>query len=317
MWSGTDVRSALQSHGVNITPANFYSSVPLLADLDTSFELLEEAAGTAPYASTGLFDPARTTAFVESISAYADEFDPPINGDPDDPAGYYWANPAFSFLDAMSYYCILRALRPSRVLEIGSGFSTLVADMALRANGTGELVLIEPYPKSFLRKLKTVSRLIEQPVQSLPEAEVVSLVEQSQVWFIDSTHTVKSGSDCLYIYLRIMPKVRTSILCHTHDVYLPYALPVALARDKHVYWTEQYLLLAYLLDNPKAEVLMGSRYLHSQLPDLARSLMRDRYPTGGGSFWYRLGAPRGRMSWFDRWQSARRGRSHGVFQPKL
>jgi hypothetical protein len=291
LWSGIGTRSTLQSHGINITPANFYSSVPLLADLDTSFEFVEEAAGIAPYASTGLFDPARTAAFIESISAYADEFDPPVDGDPHDPAGFYWGNPAFSFTDAMSYYCILRAFRPTRVLEIGSGFSTLVADMALRANGSGELVLIEPYPKPFLRKLATVSRLIEQPVQSLSETEVVSLVEQSQVWFIDSTHTVKSGSDCLYIYLKIMPKIRTSILCHTHDVYLPYALPSALARERHVYWTEQYLLLAYLLDNPKAEVLTGTRYLQSQLPDLSRSLMRGRYPEGGGSFWYRLNTP--------------------------
>jgi hypothetical protein len=293
LWSGLDVRAALQSSGVNITPANFYSSVPLLRDLDDSFEYAEEAAGVAPYASTGLFDAARTAAFVESIAMYADEFDPPMDGDPRDPSGFYWGNPAFSFMDAMSYYCILRTFRPTRVLEIGSGFSTLVADMALRANGGGELVLIEPYPKPFLRKLTTVSRLIEQPVQSLSEKDVVSLVEQSQVWFIDSTHTVKSGSDCLYIYLKIMPKVRTSILCHTHDVYLPYAMPPALAREKHVYWTEQYLLLAYLLDNPKAEVLMGSRYLQSRLPELSRSLMRGRYPGGGGSFWYRLGKPSG------------------------
>ncbi len=288
MWDDKELRRRMQAHGVNLTPANFYSSTPLVEDVENSFEYREQDGGTAPYLVGGLFDHARITGFVERISRYVDEFDPPLEGDHDDPNGFFWKNPAFSGSDAMAYYCVLRELRPKRVLEIGSGYSTLIADMALRANGVGELILVEPYPKPFLRKLATVSKLIERPVQDIPEAELVELVNDSQVWFIDSTHTVKTGSDCLYIYLKIMPQVSSDVLCHSHDIYLPYAMPAKLALEKNVFWTEQYLLQAYLLDNPKAQVVFSSIYLHRNMHGHRASFMRDRYASGGGSIWYRL-----------------------------
>lgn len=195
---------------------------------------------------------------------------------------------------------MLRELRPTKVVEIGSGYSTLVADMALRANGFGELILIEPYPKDFLRTLATVSELIERPVQNIPEAELVELINGCQVWFIDSTHTVKTGSDCLYIYLKIMPQVSSDVLCHSHDIYLPYAMPAKLALEKNVFWTEQYLLQAYLLDNPKAQVVFGSAYLYRDMPELSASFMGGR-AGGGGSIWYRLNArPPPKPGWLQR-----------------
>lgn len=291
LWSPLETRRALQANGVNLTPANFYSDIPLIADVEDSFEYIQEADGTAPYDFPGLFDRTRIQDFIQSIAGYADEFDPPVDGDVTNPAGFFWGNPAFSRTDAMLYYCILRATRPKRVLETGSGFSTLVANQALLANGSGELIVIEPYPKDFLRSLPTISTLIEKKVQSIPEREMVALVESSEVWFIDSTHTVKVGSDCLYMYLKIMPKVRTAVICHTHDVYLPYALPSKWALQKHIYWTEQYLLLAYLLGNSKAEILTGSCFMQRQLRDQSLALMHGRSGDGGGSLWYRLNSP--------------------------
>jgi hypothetical protein len=282
--SDSETKRALQSAGVNVTPANFYSSVPLVADVEGSFEY--DPGKPAPYLTGDLFNPARIEEFAKTISRHADDFDPPQEGDPDKPDGFFWKNPAFSYCDAMAYYCILREFRPRRVVEIGSGFSTLVADQALRDNGEGELIVIEPYPKPFLRQLATVSELIERPVQEIPEADLVGLIDSSQIWFIDSTHTVKTGSDCLYIYLKIMPQLRTRVLCHSHDIYLPYALPAAMALKMNIFWTEQYLLQAYLLDNPKAQVVFGSRYVHQQMRQVGIDLMRGRSADGGASLWY-------------------------------
>lgn len=291
LWTDKTVKRRLQDAGVNISPANFYSSIPLVSDVENSFEYRQESSGVAPYAVGGLFDRNVMTAFLDAISIHAAEFNPPADGDLEHPAGFFWNNPAFSYSDAMAYYCVLRTLRPKRVLEIGSGYSTLVADMALRANGEGELVLVEPYPKPFLKALATVSELIERPVQDIPESELVALIDSSQVWFIDSTHTVKTGSDCLYIYLKVMPQVSSDVMCHSHDIYLPYAMPARMALEKNIFWTEQYLLQAYLLDNPKAQVVFGSTYLKRAMPERSKAFMRGR-GDGGGSIWYRLNAPR-------------------------
>ncbi len=65
-------------------------------------------------------------------------------------------------------------------------------------------------------------------------------------------------------------------------------MPKKKALDLHVYWTEQYLLYAYMLDNPKIEVLFGSAYTKQVLPEALNKLMANKYPGGGGSIWYKL-----------------------------
>lgn len=289
LWSSPETRKKIQAHKVNIIPANFYSNIPLIDEIENSFEYrLPESQ----IYNTEIFDREKIHQFVDDICQYSIEFSPPNDGDRENPAGYYWANPAFSYADAMAYYCILRHIKPHHVLEIGSGFSTLIADQALKKNGAGHITLIEPYPKGFLKNLDTVDNIIESFAQDIPVADFVNLVESANVWFIDSTHTVKIGSDCLYIYLKIMPAVATDLFVHTHDVYLPFGMPKQKALETHIYWTEQYLLYAYMLDNPKIEILFGSTYVERIIPDAMHRLMAGKYPGGGGSLWYKLNGSR-------------------------
>lgn len=285
LWSSPEVRAKIQEHKVNIVPANFYSEIPLIQDIKNSFEYSNP--GEELY-NNGLFDPELVSGFVSTLCEYSAEFNPPLEGDIQSPDAYFWKNPAFSYSDAMSYYCVLRHFKPDNVLEIGSGFSTLVANQALIKNGFGKITLIEPYPKPFLEKLECVSKIRKQFAQDIAVNDFVDLVERNDVWFIDSTHTVKIGSDCLYIYLKVMPQVKRDIIVHTHDVFLPYGMPKNKALEKHVYWTEQYLLYAYMLDNPKIEVLFGSTYVNKTMPDRMDELMNGKYPGGGGSIWYKL-----------------------------
>ncbi len=285
IWSPPEVRRKLHDRQINITPANFYSNIPMISDIENSFEY---RTPNLDVYNSELFDKETLCDFIDTISVYANEFSPPLDGDKENPEEFFWKNPAFSFSDAMAYYCVLRHFKPNHVVEIGSGFSTLIANQALRKNGIGKITLIEPYPKEFLKSLETVDTIIESFVQDIPIAEIIELVENSDVWFIDSTHTVKVGSDCLYIYLKIMPEISKDIIVHTHDVFLPFAAPIQFALDKHIYWTEQYLLYAYMLDNPKIEILFGSSYMEKLVPEAMKKLMSNKYPGGGSSIWYRL-----------------------------
>ena len=285
LWAPPEVRRKLQDQKINIIPANFYSNVPLISDIENSFEYRN--SGAEIY-NGGLFNKESISDFIDSVSLYSEEFDPPENGDRENPKEFYWSNPAFSYSDAMSYYCVLRHFKPDHVLEVGSGFSTFIADKAIKKNGVGRLTLVEPYPKEFLNRLESVDKIIESFAQDISVADFVDLVESSDVWFIDSTHTVKIGSDCLYLYLKVMPEVSTDIIVHTHDVFLPFGMRKQDALDKQIYWTEQYLLYAYMLDNPKIEILFGSAYAQQMLPEAMEKLMANKYPGGGGSIWYAL-----------------------------
>ena len=284
IWESPEVRGEINLQGINVIPSNYYSTVPSVDEIENSFEYRTDAE----IYNTGIFDHEEIKRFTMTLSAYSSEFDPPIEGDQENPSGYFWKAPGFSYSDAMAYYCILRHFKPDHVLEVGAGFSTLIADAAIRRNGAGRLTLIEPYPRKFLRSLDTVDRMVESAVQDIPISDAIELVESSDIWFIDSTHTVKTGSDCLYMYLKVMPEVKRDLVVHTHDVFLPFGMPKNWALRKHIYWTEQYLLYAYMLDNPKVEVLFGSTYVNRRAPDAMRALMRGRYRGGGGSLWYRL-----------------------------
>lgn len=288
IWAPQATRAALQAARVNITPANFYATIPSVAEVEASFEY---AAPFQEHYNGGLFEQTRMRAEIGELIDFASEFTPPAQGDRDAPAGFFWDNPAFSYSDAMVYYAMIRRLKPAGIVEIGSGFSTLIADAALRANGHGTLTLIEPYPKPFLRGLPTLTDLIEAPVQSIPVDRLTRMIDAAGLWFIDSTHTVKTGSDCLWIYLKVLPQLTRDVVVHAHDIFLPYGFPRRQILDKHIYWTEQYLLYAYLLDNPRAEVLFSSAYAARALPEATRQLMHGRWAGGGGSLWFRIKPP--------------------------
>lgn len=292
LWHRPAARRQLQDAGINVIPSSFYSPIPSLREIETAFEYSQ--GPLKEWFNLGQFD---RTAMVEQLvllDRYACEFDPPVEHEPGQPMRFHWRNPAFSFSDAVMYYCLLRHLQPEHVVEIGGGYSTLVADMALQRNGRGHLTLVEPHPKSFLRELKTVRSLIEQPVQSIPIDDLVALAESAEILFIDSTHTVKVGSDCLTIYLQLLPQIRKRIWVHAHDIYLPYGLPKAYPAEKHIYWTEQYLLYAYLLDNPKTRVTYSSQFLFRAAKDSLDHFMQGRYPSGGASIWFELDGSLGR-----------------------
>ncbi len=288
-FAGPEVQRYLQDGGVIIEPARFYSPIPLLAEIEEAFEYREDS----PFSGNGFFDLTVLEGNLRELSFFSKEFDPPIGGDRAQPAGYFWGNGMFSYSDAMSDYSMIRKTKPETIIEVGSGFSTLVAREALSVNGKGRLVCVEPFPRPWLRAM-TDLELIEAPAQALEAGFYNDRLMDGDVLFIDSTHSVKIGSDCLHLYLRVLPQIDYSIYVHVHDVFLPYGMPKNWAIDKHIYWTEQYLLLAYLIENERCAFVFGSHLAQRRSPKLLDEFMHGRYPGGGGSFWMYQAAPKGR-----------------------
>lgn len=287
VWS-RERRERLQSDGLNVLPVSFYSNVPSIEEIESSFEYAE---GEPPYLDTRVFDAERMRATLKSLIPHASGFTPDLQGDEASCAnGFFWENSQFSASDAMAYFAFLRMLGPGRVVEIGSGFSTLVAAEALKANGRGQITCIEPYPRPFLAAMDGID-LRKVRAQDLTARELDDLLEDGDVLFIDSTHTVKTGSDCLHIYLRLLPYLTKRVYVHIHDIALPFGMPKEWQLDMHIYWTEQYVVMAMLQDNPRAKVLFGSNYHLHFNPDLLGELMYGRYRAGGGSLWLEY-APR-------------------------
>jgi hypothetical protein len=283
MWSDSDTREKIQQYGVDVLPINFYSNTPSIQEIKNSYEYLEE---TPPYLDAGIFENDILKSTIDDLMDFSTEFNPKKHGNEEDPSEFFWENSQFSWSDAMSYYCFIRMLKPQTIIEIGSGFSTLVAVDAIRKNGCGSIVCIEPFPRPFLQNLHHVS-IIEKRAQDISRYDLNNLLSEDGILFIDSTHTVKSGSDCLHIYLRLLPTIEKNIFVHSHDVFLPFGLPMNWLLERQIFWTEQYLLLGFLIDNPKATVLFGSAYNKEKNEDKLLRLMGGKCAHGGGSIWFK------------------------------
>ncbi|HPH78600.1 MAG TPA: class I SAM-dependent methyltransferase [bacterium] len=215
---------------------------------------------------------------------YASEFNPALTKTDDD-AKFYWKNDQFSYCDAMAYYCLIRKLKPKNIVEIGSGFSTLVAIEAVKKNEFGKIHCFEPFPRRFLADNTSIN-LYPKIAQHISSEELNSIITEGDILFIDSTHTVKTGSDCNHIYLRLLPSIKQNFHIHVHDIFLPFGLPQNWLTDSQIYWTEQYLLYAFLLDNPKTKVFYSSYYGYNFVKEKLEKIMNKKYPIGGGSLWF-------------------------------
>ncbi len=205
------------------------------------------------------------------------------------PAEFFTCNPAFSWLDARALFVLLCEWQPQRLIEVGSGFSTLLtADVNRRFfDGSMNVTCIEPYPMDFLRnEVAGVNRILEAKVQDVSLNEFTAL-ESGDVLFIDSSHVAKTGSDVNYLYFEVLPRLAPGVRVHIHDIFLPHDYPREWVLDENRSWNEQYLLRALLMHSKGFRVIFGCSYAFWRFPELVRTALA--HPNGhafaGGSFW--------------------------------
>jgi predicted O-methyltransferase YrrM len=190
--------------------------------------------------------------------------------------------------DAAVYRAMLHELRPRRIVEVGSGYSTAIALDEADAAGFSELEItcIEPFPNRLLGLLGSADRgrltLLRQPVQDAAPTSYEQL-GPGDVLFIDSTHVVKAGSDVVYLLLHVLPRLAPGVAVHLHDVFWPFEYPATWLRE-HRDWTENYLLHAFLIGNASWEIMLFSSWLWRCHPDMIPESIAKEEP---GSIWLR------------------------------
>jgi predicted O-methyltransferase YrrM len=195
---------------------------------------------------------------------------------------YYLQNGYFEAVDAEVLYCLVRELRPRHVVEVGSGYSTLIARQALRRNGGGSLVAIDPEPRAAITG--SIDEHLACPVQEV-EPDFFARLGRHDILFIDSSHTVSTGGDVNYLFFEVLPRLRPGVLVHVHDIFLPLEYPPRWVAAGN---TEQYLLLAFLSYNRAFEVLWPGSLMRERHFELLSSVFSScTHQTRPGSFWFR------------------------------
>ena len=98
---------------------------------------------------------------------------------------------------------------------------------------------------------------------------------------------MKIGGDVNYLFLEVLPRLEAGVIVHIHDIFLPFEYRRDWVKEKFLFWTEQYLLQAFLTFNSEFEVLMANGYLgHRYMEDLKATFANSPW-WSGGSFWMR------------------------------
>jgi hypothetical protein len=224
-----------------------------------------------------------------ALKGYVAEIDYPVQ-QPKTGIGYYYNNDQFPVLDAEVLYCMLCHFQPKRMIEIGSGFSSLItADVNRRKFGERlDFTCVEPYPRQFLRDgVPGISRLMMSKVEDL-DLGVFASLEEGDFLFIDSSHVAKTGSDVNYLFFEVIPRLKKGVMIHVHDIFLPDEYPKEWVLREGRSWNEQYLLRAFLQFNDAFEVVWGSHFMATRFAKEVHAVF-PRFPSlgGGGSIWIR------------------------------
>lgn len=207
-----------------------------------------------------------------------------------EPGWRYRASPFFAPGDARVYYAMLRHYGPSRVIEVGSGFtSALALDTRDRFLPDLKLTFIEPYPERLHGLLGEADRdsceIIELPVQDVP-LDTFDRLDSGDVLFLDTSHVAKAGSDVNWLMFNVFPRLADGVIVHIHDIFWPFEYPDAWIRDRRS-WSEIYLVRSFLMFNSAFSVMLFNDWMWHHHPELL-SALGPGTPGASGSLWLRV-----------------------------
>ena len=228
-------------------------------------------------------------SLLKSLSGFYAELPFPVKREEGFRFNYY--NSYYSYTDAIILFGMIRKFEPTRIIEIGSGYSSaLMLDTnELFFQGKIELNFIEPYCQDRLEVLIGDSkdlncRIIEKNVQKVP-VEVFEELQEGDILFVDSTHVVKTGSDVNYILFEILPRLKKGVLIHFHDIHFPFEYPREWVLNGFG-WNETYFLRTFMMFNSQFEIIFFADYLHKFHKE-AFADMPLTYKSTGSNFWIR------------------------------
>lgn len=204
---------------------------------------------------------------------------------------YHWANPAYSYSDALTLFSMIRHFRPKRVIEIGSGFtSALMLDTNEHfCGGNIEFTFIEPYPELLYSligaRTEGLCTVIPKPLQAV-SADLFGRLEANDILFVDSTHVAKLSSDVNRIVFHILPSLNDHVVIHFHDIFWPFEYPHDWIREGRA-WNESYVLRAFLQYNRGFEILLFANYFDKCRRDWLQTHAPMQLRSAGQNIWLR------------------------------
>jgi len=200
--------------------------------------------------------------------------------------GFNINNNFFGHGDAEAYYQVIRYFKPSKIVEVGSGYSTLIALEAVKKNKEENIqrkniiTCIEPYENKWLNNFKV--KVIRKKIEDINFAKYLNL-KKNDILFIDSSHMIRPQGDVLKIFLEILPKLKKGVIVHVHDIFTPKNYPEKWLIKENKFWNEQYLVEALISNSDRYKIFLSLNFLknkfYSKLKKICPYLTKENEPS--------------------------------------
>jgi predicted O-methyltransferase YrrM len=255
-----ECRRELQRYRTWAPPGDTYSPIPSLAEVGDREKLIYAVPREIP--GLDLNEAGQLRLFDQLREYYPDQ---PFPEEKTAGRRYWFRNPAYSYSDAVLLYCLIRHLRPRRIIEVGSGYSScaILDTNELFFDDSIDCTFIEPAPQ-LLRSLLRAGdlekiHLREQRLQEI-EGAIFAQLQANDILFVDSSHVSKIDSDVNHLFFRILPLLESGVFIHFHDIFYPFEYPLEWVYEGRA-WNETYLLRAFLQYNREFQIQLFNTFI--------------------------------------------------------
>lgn len=265
-----------QRLGVDVLPRHFYSSIPDVRELESN-DVWRRPTSLFGIAGTD------TTVQLAELGAWLTDDVRAVFATTDVHAAAVERNGADGYgpMEAQILHGFIASRRPKRVVQVGAGVSTAVILAAAERHGIDvDVTAVDPFPTDLLTELDAASdiTLLREPAQTV-DLDVFTSLGAGDLLFIDSTHTVKVGSEVNRLILEVLPRLAPGVVVHVHDITFPYDYQPDTDAGRLFFWDESTLLHAFLVHNSHASILVSSSMLVHEQNSGLDSLLVGYRPT--------------------------------------
>lgn len=203
------------------------------------------------------------------------------------PALPSWNNGFLPGLDIVALYSFIKIFSPKLYVEIGSGNSTKVARKAINDFSLSTKIhSVDPFPRAEIDAL--ADKIIREPLEDLKDISFARELQPNDILFIDNSHRSFPNSDVTVCFLELIPQLKSGVIVHIHDIYLPYDYPQFMC-DR--FYNEQYLLACFLFGGNKLRTILPNYFVSEdkELSQLISPVWEHPHlldvERHGGSFW--------------------------------
>jgi predicted O-methyltransferase YrrM len=187
--------------------------------------------------------------------------------------------PGYGPVEADFLYCFISTKRPNKIVQVGCGVSTAIMLLAAKeANYKPEIICVDPLPTEYLTRTaqQKLIELIAEPAQEV-DLEVLTRLGIGDLLFVDSSHTMRPGSEVNRIILEVLPRLPSGSFVHFHDIYFPYDYQSSVLTTLF-FSGESTLLHAFLIENRRYSIAISLSMLHHACPKQMQSLLTNYRP---------------------------------------